>query len=1060
MRQLALAVLFAFAAPQSPDGVDPTLRVAVERFYAMQEAEDIPGYMALWSQSVQDPQRPTQLRFIFDSGDDKFSDLTIASVRARGNETVVRLSVTRDRTTATRRPDGTPLVFHSTILAALTYVREGGEWKLVREGTVIDALADAVIAAPDATEREKLLAEDASLVNPLLVAAIARQADAAAQRRDYPRAQALYERALELAVRIDHKKLQAEALQNLGNALYYQRNFAAARPIYEQSVAVQRELGNDEGVASALVGLGTAQYSQFEYSDALLTFHDALAIQERLDDRLSIATTLISTGNIQLVEGEYAGAITDYRRSRLLYRAFADTRGEARALDGLGRSYVAQGDLAGALEAFTAVLDEGRSRNDPTLQGTALLSLGDVHFRLGNLDTAREFFDQSRIQFEKPGDLPNVGHAWQALAMTDLVSGRFAAAEDEYSRSSAICAKAEDADCSARGIVGLAFAQSAQEHYALAIGSYRKAIAAFTVLKKREDAARAEIGLSQALAGNRQYADAISIASHARSEGAAIGEPDIVWRSLVAQGRAQRRLARADDALGSATEAVKEIERMLQDALDGRGDLPTADSASAYALLAVLQAEANDPPAAFATVERRRAHSLRVALARNERDISRGMTAAEQDNERQLAGEVVSVRAQLDHEKALPKPDAARLDRLQQRLRTAVEKRTSQRSELFTRLPDLRTWRGLESAVSADEAARVLMAGEALAEFVIDDEDLLVVFLTQGSERANCRVFLAPVTRHALAERIAHAVEPAGLRDVATWQEASADLLTSMPEGAITAIASAPRAILVPDDVLWRVPFEALPLGEGFLADRTTILYAGSATSLVRVPPLPSAVTGTPIVVGPPQLTLTVRDRVRRNFPGWPLRSSDSADAEVHLLRGVFEDPPPTVLSGEEVTETALRRQAAAASVLHIAAPFRINGASPLFSTALLTPDSPPSENVADVDGALEAREVMNLDLHAAATVFSDGTSTSMRNAAPAIDLVRWAWRAAGVPTIVLSRWATEDDQTVAMLKEFYGRVRAGDPLDVALQGARMAVRGREGTSAPYFWAGWMVVGR
>ena len=205
MRRLALALLAALAAPQAPDVVDPSLRAAVEHFYAMQESEDVTGYMALWAKTAQDPQRPAQLKFIFDSGDDKFSDLTITSVRPLGTQTVVRLSVTRDRTSTRRQPDGSPLVFHNTILAALTYVREAGEWKLVREGTVVDALADALITAPDAAEREKLLAEEPDLVNPLLVSAISRQADAAAQRRDYPRAQALYERALELAILVGHK---------------------------------------------------------------------------------------------------------------------------------------------------------------------------------------------------------------------------------------------------------------------------------------------------------------------------------------------------------------------------------------------------------------------------------------------------------------------------------------------------------------------------------------------------------------------------------------------------------------------------------------------------------------------------------------------------------------------------------------------------------------------------------------------------------------------------------------------------------------------------------------
>ena len=103
---------------------------------------------------------------------------------------------------------------------------------------------------------------------------------------------------------------------------------------------------------------------------------------------------------------------------------------------------------------------------------------------------------------------------------------------------------------------------------------------------------------------------------------------------------------------------------MAQRATDGLIDQPSSDSAGAYALLAVLQAESNDAPAAFATLERRRVHALRLELARNERDIARGMTQAERDRERQSAADIATIRAQLDHERALPKPDAARLERL------------------------------------------------------------------------------------------------------------------------------------------------------------------------------------------------------------------------------------------------------------------------------------------------------------------------------------------------------------------------------------------------------------
>src|SRR4029453_3758100 len=265
--------------------------------------------------------------------------------------TIVRVSVTRDRTSTVRRPDGLPAVFHTSLLASLTYAREGTQWKLLREGAPVDSLADAFIAASDSGEREKVLAEEPDLVGPLLVSAISRQAALEAQRGIYPRAQELYERALDVATRIDDKKLPPDAPPNIGNALYHQRNFVAAKPVYEQLFDIERERGNDEGIATALVGLGTSQYSQFEYTDAYATFKDALAIQERLNDSLAIATTLISTGNVQYVEGDFNGAIADYRRSRALYHEAANPGGEARALEGLGRSFAAQGDWADGREA-------------------------------------------------------------------------------------------------------------------------------------------------------------------------------------------------------------------------------------------------------------------------------------------------------------------------------------------------------------------------------------------------------------------------------------------------------------------------------------------------------------------------------------------------------------------------------------------------------------------------------------------------------------------------------------------------------------------------------------
>ncbi|MBW8896111.1 MAG: CHAT domain-containing protein, partial [Acidobacteria bacterium] len=443
-------------------------------------------------------------------------------------------------------------------------------------------------------------------------------------------------------------------------------------------------------------------------------------------------------------------------------------------------------------------------------------------------------------------------------------AGRFATAEDVFTRSAAACTKGNDPECVAHATVGTAFEQSLQQHHVQAVATYRRAIALFTTLKKREDAARAEIGLSQALTGSGEYVSALAAARHAQREGTAIGVDDVVWRALVACARAERRSMNATAAMVDAKEAVSRVDMLAERAIDGLNDQPSADSTGAYALLAVLQAEANDAAGAFATLERRRAHALRLELARNERDIVRGMTQAERDGERQSAAEVATVRAQLDHERALPKPDAARIERLQQRLSAAAQQRSTDRTAVFARVPELPVWRGLQPAIMLTDTVSHLSDGEVLAEFAIDDDDLIVVIVSRRGDEPSCRAYVSSVPRQTLAERIAHAVDPAVLRDLSQWKSAATDFVNAMSTSAFAVMAASTRIVLVPDDVLWRIPFEALPIDNGFLGDRTTIVYAGSATSLYTLPPVPAAAATPPVLaIASPDVPAATRDRLQ-----------------------------------------------------------------------------------------------------------------------------------------------------------------------------------------------------
>jgi CHAT domain-containing protein/tetratricopeptide (TPR) repeat protein len=1041
------------APAQAPD--DPAIRAAVERYYKALETEDVDGYLSLWSKAAPRPQ-PESLKYLFESGDDRFSEIQITRAAMLGGRLRVRVSFQRERTRPSRVPGEPPVVSVMPSRAALAFVREGEDWKVVSEGTPADELAAALVASGSADAREALLAADADLVDVMLVTAMARVASQAAVVRQYARAQELYELVVDLARRTGSAKQEGEALLNLGNALYFQRKMPEALAVYERSLELEEQRADDAAAAAAMAGIATVRYSVAEYTDALRRYRQALAIQERLDDRPSSATTLISTGNVRYLQGDFTGAIRDYSRSRELYRGMFNTDGEARALEGLGRTYSAQGDYAGALTAFAGVLAEGRERNNRSRQGVATQRIGEVHLRLGNIDAARKHFEESRDHFLFVKDAASAGRVWQGLGMTELVANRFELAEQAYARSIAICTAITDSECSAHAVVGLAFAQSAQEKFPEAVVSYRKAIAEFTELRATEAAARAEIGLSQALAGTGQITAAEEAAARARQAAIGLGSDDVLWRALTAEARAVRKGGAAEKALSIARAGAQVVERMHREALDKPATAIPSDAGEVFATLAVLQAATGSPDAAWTSASRMRAIELRAALAVNEREIARGMTAEEREQERAAAADVLSLLAQASRERAQRKPDAARLTALEEQIAAASETRNTWMQQLYERLPDLRIWRGLASIPDEKETLAAIQPGTLLLDFVVDDEDVLVLIASPESE-PHVSVYSTAIRRRLLAEQVSTLARPATLRDPLLWRKAAAEIAPLIPAPAMTRLSSASRIVVIPDDVLWRVPVEALPIRSGFLGDRVEVVYAGSAGIFARASQRQLAPVKTMLAVGSPELAPASKDRLQQTAPGWALRRPEDAARETASVAALYGEDA-FVLADASASERAFAEKAAAASALHVAAPFRINGASPLFSPILLS--APAARDTRRDDGELEAGELMNLSLDARVAVLSDGAATSMRDGAAATDVVEWAWLAAGVPSVLLARWGTDAAASDALLIEFHRRLREGADPAAALHAARRAVRARPEWAAPYYWAAWMAVGK
>jgi tetratricopeptide (TPR) repeat protein len=1048
-----LLALTVVQAPVTQPSDEDVLRGLVQQYFDAQTREDADAVLAFWSPGAEKAPTRAMLTAVFAAVDDAFR-LEVRRVDIEGDTARLRILVQRTRT----RPDGGHM--YSTSLVLETWSRAGASWKLVDERPVADAVADALIAAPPDRWSAMLAAEDPALVRGALRMTVASRGSMAAASQQYAKAIPPFTLLREIGRSVGDLRVQMEALQNVGNANFFLRRYQQAGDAYTEELALAREAHEPDYEAAALDGSAMVAYSRGDYSTALDGYRAVLDLAERRTDSPAIARALVSVGNVQYLQGDYDLAAGSYRRAISLLPASHENSTTAMAWRGAARVYVAQGDLASALLAQTHALEDARARNAGSEIANDQESIGEIHFRLGNSAEARTAFDDARQRFEALHDIQGAGRLFGDIGLTEVVAERFDAAVAAYTESRKRFEQAKDPGGIGHAWVGIGFSEAGRGRFPDAIDAYKIAIGIFNAAERQEDAGRAWLGLSLAHYGAGDYAAALDDASRVSAIADAIVNDDLAWRARVRAGDAQRRLDRLDEARASFESAIAMIDKIVPLAAtssDARTKLE--DSASAWAGLAFTLAEQGDASGALLAAEQRRSHIIRVMLAPLQRDITKGMSSAETAAERATLRTIASLTAQVRAERTAPVPDRSRLDRLQRELAAATANRQREERAIYARLPALKLWRGLRPIASIDQLDAALAPHTLAVEYLATDDQLLVMTASRrpretddGLLTTTIDASIVPWTRHDFAASLASALEPASLSDASVWKR-RAKPLGALVLAPLTSYLPGKRdLVIVPDDLLWKVPFEALPSGDADVISTMNVSYSSSlyALALRRAPREGATVT----FVAAPVLAPDTEAQLAAAAPGWAPQDAEAAK------RAVDEQAVPygehaRVNAGVAATQLVAAAAIERDPVVEIAARMQLSGAAPLFSCALLAPAGGDETD----DGRWELREWFDASARGAVLVLPDTTGNATAGLAAAMTALDWAAAAAGVSTVVTG-WAPKDVVPVApLLHDFHAAHAAGLPASAAYSAAIATARSAVG-AAPARWAGLRVLGR
>lgn len=1033
---LMLALMFAFAicanttVAQTTD--ETSARSLATSFFDAYQRKDADGLIALWSTKTPDlatftaeVQQKVSIASGFEMKGFEIQRLTVSDTTA-----IARVKVAVQ---ATEVKTGQPANDVKHLNRTLRLTKEDGRWKVWQFEPAERELATNLVSAKTESDQKALLEAEPELITGELVTALRKQAEALT-RREPLQAVIAWRLMRSIAERIGDEYNVAFAINNLGANYYARGEFQQALELFELQLTLETAKRDRTITARALNNIGMIKRAFGDMAGALDYVQRSRQLAEEAGDKRVLANALNNIGVLARDEGNYARALEYFEKSLPLYEALGDKAWISLSLNNIGTVHGTQGNQVQALEYFQRALKLGQAADDKNMIAFAVNNIGLTYHRYKDYPRALEFYQQSLALRDELKDKRGAALTLNNIGLLHREQGYNKKALEYYQQSLAIREKLDDQS-------GMAYVLNHIGYLHYLQGEYQQAL----------DVSKRTIDISTRLAS-----------------------PELLWRSYELSGRAHTSLKQFDEAEKDLIRSIDTVEQMRYRV--GGGELARQrffeDKVLPYMAMVELAYSRNRPVDALTYGELAKARTLLDVLRNGRIPINKAMSPEERETERIANAELTALNAQIYDERQRPKPNLERIAELEPRREKARLAYETFLTSLYVKHPELKVQRGEASPITAAEAAALIPdPSTAIVEFVVaDDKSYLIVLTSDRPKTAQplkITIYPIDITADKMNERVDEFRRMLAERNL-SYQDTARQLYDLLLKPAEAQLRGKKTLCVVPDRALWELPFQALqPRTGSHLIEDFTLFYAPSLSVLREITKQrdsrrSSRVDQTLLAFGNPQLS---------GGPGDTLRGADfekfgplpEAEEEVKTLEQIYGAVNSRVFIGPEAREKVVKTEAAKYEVLHFATHGLLDNRNPMFSFLTLAQKAgDPNE-----DGLLEAREILNMDLHAKLAVLSAcQTARGRVGAGEGVIGMSWALFVAGVPTTVASQWKVDSASTTSLMIDFHRRLtkkqtnaRSKETKAEALRQASLGLLRSERYRHPFYWAGFVMIG-
>lgn len=788
-----------------------------------------------------------------------------------------------------------------------------------------------------------------------------------------------------------------------------------------------------------------------QYEKAIQTGRELLRISEALSDKDMMSYGNMAIGNASFFRGDYHNAAKHYNLASKQAQELGDKGRQATCVNNMAAVYAMSANFPKALYYFKESLSLARKMDNE--QGTvqALNNIANVYKDQGDDEDAHSFYEQALAGARKSGLKYEESLALANMAEIFQKRGEYPHASDFLSRALAIAEATDDKGLQGYVLRSLGTLYQIMGRDSLAIRNLNRAL---------------EIGL-------------------------ATNDTQVLWETEAALGSCYQEQGKPNAAVQHYSRAVA-IYDSVRSTLDieSLSNNFLEDKYGAYPSLVQLLGESGDYVRAFEYAEKYKAKALLDIVSQGRNVMSILQVDTLQTQLRQITTQLEETHRQLFRQLASSDKKQTKVLALEQEVTDLELRKAEVIAHAKQRHAGLFQLTAPAILKPEDIQSQVLEENQAILEYVVGAEGISLLVVTPDSVGYS---FL-PINSADLHDLMA-ALSPVFESDATSLRKTSGSILdaqsvnfTVPPAHALYEalikpaedwIGNCKELIIIPDDILFYLPFEMLVYDTTgaqtrydfesvkFLLQKYVISYASSASLLdpalqrPRHPKKGILAMGNPDLGQPEQpqsdALIAFKDVLPGHLRDQALLSLPKSALEVEAIGKVLSNSDNRIFTGADATEHIFKSEAADYRIIHLATHFISDDNQPLYSSIVLSIDNEERE-----DGYLQTHEVFNLDLNADLAVLSacETGLGKLRKGEGLIGISR-AFLFAGTPSLVVSLWSVDDESTAQIMEHFYENLKKGLRKNEALRRAKLDYLkfanslGRD----PYYWAPFVLLG-